>query len=182
MKKLLLSAVLVVMLVMSAVPVLAWDSSKQKDLGQDGNKMQWWLLDYGKNESGVPVAVTRKYYTNNTIKNETIELLMSKYGIAPEIAGSLYFTEYGYEYDETGKKFAVTYLRHYDMLGNEIHGTVYDGTTEATQKTFYGLAGIPAKVAPYALGRPVAAPKKAASSAPKKSGVPTRVVRAKDKR
>ncbi len=177
MKKLLLGVVLVAVLAMTVVPAVAWDANKQKDLGQDKNKMQWWLLDYGKTEEGVPYAVTRKYYTNTTVKNETIELLMSKYGIAPEFAGSLYFTEYGYEYDETGKKFAVTYLRHYDMLGNEIHGTVYDGTTEATQKTFNAIAGIPAKVAPYALGKPVAAPK-----ANQQKAVPTRVVRAKDKK
>lgn len=180
MKKLLLSTVLVLALVMAAMPVSAWDAKKQKDLGQDKNKMQWWLLDYGKDENGVPMAVTRKYYTNNTIKNETIELLMSKYGIAPEIAGSLYFTEYGYEYDETGKKFALTYLKHYDMLGNEIHGTVFDGSSETTQKVFNGIAGIPAKVAPYALGKPVQQPK--ASGSVKKSSVPTRVVRAKDKK
>jgi hypothetical protein len=97
--------------------------------------MQWYLLDYGTKD-GVPFAVARKYYTNESVKQQTIDLLMSKYGIVADVAGSLYFTEYEYEYSKDGKQFAVTYLRHYDMLGNEIYGTVYDDSTEATKKIF----------------------------------------------
>ena len=118
MKKFLACVLLLGLVVALSSPVFAWDASKQKALGQDKNKMTWYILDYGKDSAGVPFAVSRKYYTNTTIKNETIELLMSKFGLSPEVAGSLYFTEYGYEYTPDGKQYAMTYLRHYDMLGN----------------------------------------------------------------
>lgn len=181
MKKFVVCALLLGLLVAVASPVFAWDAAKQKDLGQDANKMKWWLLDYGKDSNGVPYAISRKYYTNQTIKNETIELLMSKFGISPEVAGSLYFTEYGYEYTPDGKQFAVTYLRHYDMLGNEIHGTVYDDSSEATAKTFIAVpaGSTPAKGVNYALGRSTAATTTKATTT-KKSTVPAkRVVRKK---
>ena len=186
MKKFAVLALILGLVALMAAPSLAWDASKQKTLGQDKNKMTWYRLDYGKDSNGVPFAISRKYYTNTTIKNETIELLMSKFGISPEVAGSLYFTEYGYEYTPDGKQFALTYLRHYDMLGNLIHGTEYDGSTEATQKTFAAIpaGSTPAKGAAYALGRSTtssapaaakpAAQKKASSTVPAK-----RVVRAK---
>ena len=188
MKKFLVCALLLGLLIAAASPALAWDAAKQKNLGQDGNKMQWYLLDYGKNDAGIPFAVSRKYYTNTTIKNETIELLMSKFGLSPEKAGSLYFTEYGYEYTPDGKQFATTYQRHYDMLGNEIYGTVFDGSSEAAKKNFIQLSAVagqtPAKAAQYALGKSVAAqqaaPAKKATTTKKSSTVPAkRVVRAK---
>ena len=164
-----------------ASPVMAWDMAKQKDLKEDANKMHWYVLDYGKDTNGVPYAVARKYYTNATIKNETIELLMSKFGISPEVAGSLYFTEYGYEYTEDGKQFAQTYVRHYDMLGNEIHGTVFDDSSEATQKTFIALSGVansaPAKAANYVFGKAVTAPATKAATTKKASVPAKRVVR-----
>ena len=188
MKKFAVSVLLIALIAAMSVPALAWDASKQKALGQDKNKMTWYILDYGKDSAGIPFAVARKYYTNATIKNDTIELLMSKYGISPEVAGSLYFTEYGYEYTPDGNQFAQTYVRHYDMLGNEIHGTVFDNSSEDTQKNFVALSAVagstPAKGAQYALGKTVSAPattKKAATST-KKSTVPAkRVVRAKKK-
>ena len=184
MKKFAVCALLITLIAAMSAPSFAWDAAKQKALGQDKNKMTWYILDYGKDANGVPFAVSRKYYTNTTIKNETIELLMSKFGLSPEKAGSLYFTEYGYEYTPDGKQFAVTYLKHYDMLGNEIHGTVYDGATEATAKTFSPIpaGSTPAKGASYAVGKAAAqeAPKKA--PAKKSSTVPAkRVVRAKKK-
>ena len=142
--------------------------------------MTWYLLDYGKNDAGIPYAISRKYYTNATIKNETIELLMSKFGLSPEVAGSLYFTEYGYEYTPDGTQYAMTYLRHYDMLGNELHGTVYEGDA----KTFSSVAAAGPKHAVYqganlALGKPaVAQTNKAPAKNTKKSSVPAkRVVR-----
>mgnify|MGYP000943014547 CR=1 FL=1 len=152
-----------------AVPAQAWDPAKQKNFGQDHIKMQWYLLDYGK-EGDVPFAVTRKYYTNNSVKQQTIDLLMSKYSISPEVAGALYFTEYRYEYTPDGKKFAVTYLKHYDMLGNEIYGTVYDGSSEATQKAFLAVdpKSVPGKAVGYALGKANAAAKAPARKAPVK--------------
>ena len=189
MKKCAVFALVIGLLVVVCAPSFAWDAAKQKALGQDKNKMTWYILDYGKDSSGVPYAVSRKYYTNTTIKNETIELLMTKFSLSPEVAGSLYFTEYGYEYTPDGKQFAQTYVRHYDMLGNEIHGTVYDDSSEATKKNFIALSAVagstPAKAASYALGRSVstsapaaqkstAAPKKTSSTVPAK-----RVVRAK---
>ena len=181
MKKFVLCALLLGLTVGVASPVLAWDAAKQKNLGQDHVKMTWYILDYGKNKN-VPYAIARKYYTNAAIKEETIDLLMSKFGLSPEVAGSLYFTEYGYEYTPDGKQFAVTYLRHYDMLGNEIYGTVYDGSSEATKKTFAAVdpkhaAG---KGASYALGKTPAASasKKAASPAKVKTST-KRVVRKK---
>ena len=187
MKKFAVCALIIGIVALVAVPSFAWDAAKQKALGQDKNKMTWYILDYGKDANGVPFAVSRKYYTNQTIKNETIELLMSKFGLSPEKAGSLYFTEYGYEYTPDGKQFAMTYQRHYDMLGNEIYGTVFDDTSEATKKNFIQLSAVagqtPAKAASYALGKPVATPK--ATTAPakkstKSSTVPAkRVVRAK---
>ena len=181
MKKFVLCALLVAMFVALASPVMAWDAAKQKALGQDANKMTWYILDYGKDEkTGVPFAVARKYYSNATIKNETIELLMSKFGISPEVAGSLYFTEYGYEYTEDGKQFALTYLRHHDMLGAEIHGTEYG--TPSNPKTFAAIpaGSTPAKAAAYIFGKStVTTPKKAEA---KKTTVPAkRVVRAKKK-
>ena len=188
MKKFAVCALIIGLVAVMAVPSFAWDAAKQKALGQDKNKMTWYILDYGKTSNDVPFAVSRKYYTNTTIKNDTIELLMSKFGLSPEKAGSLYFTEYGYEYTPDGKQFAETYVRHYDMLGNEIYGTVYDGSSEAATKKYIALSAVagqtPAKAASYALGKSVSASaeKKAAPAkkTTKKSTVPPkRVVRAK---
>ena len=178
MKKFVVCALLLGLMVVVASPVFAWDMAKQKPLGQDKNKLTWYLLDYGKDSNGVPFAIARKYYSNPTIKNEMIELLMSKFAISPEVAGSLYFTEYGYEYTQDGKQFALTYLRHYDMLGNEIHGTEYG--TDENPKTFAPIPSgqTPAKGAAYALGKSVSTQKAASKS----STVPAkRVVKAKKK-
>lgn len=187
MKKFVVSALIIALIAALSVPATAWDASKQKALGQDRNKMTWYILDYGKDANGVPFAISRKYYTNTTIKNETIELLMSKFGISPEIAGSLYFTEYGYEYTPDGKQFAQTYVRHYDMLGNEIHGTVFDNSTETTQKTFVALSAVagstPYKAAQLALGRPVTTTTKSTTTTKRTTSTvpPKRVVRATKK-
>ena len=86
MKKFVLCALLLGLTVGAASPVLAWDAAKQKDLGQDRVKMTWYILDYGKN-NGTPYAIARKYYTNTAIKEETVDLLMSKFGLSPEVAG-----------------------------------------------------------------------------------------------
>ena len=190
MKKFAVCALIIGLVAVMAVPSFAWDAAKQKALGQDKNKMTWYILDYGKDANGVPYAVSRKYYTNATVKNDTIELLMSKFGLSPEKAGSLYFTEYGYEYTPDGKQFAQTYVRHYDMLGNEIHGTVYDDSSESAKKEFVALSAVagstPAKAATYALGKPAttasssSTAKKATTTKKASSTVPAkRVVRAK---
>ena len=180
MKKFVLCALLVAMGVAFGSPVMAWDAAKDGDLKRDANNMQWYLVSFGKDATtGVPYAITRKYYTNTTIKNETIELLMSKFGISPEVAGSLYFTEYGYEYTEDGKQFALTYLRHHDMLGHEIHGTVYG--TDANPKEFAAIpaGSAPAKAAAFIFGKSKAA---TTTKATTNNTVPAkRVVRAKKK-
>ena len=162
-QKLIVWALLMTM-VCSALPATAWDPEKQKNLGQDHVKMQWYILDYGTKAEGTPFAVARKYYTNESIKQQTIELLMSKFGYSAEVAGSLYFTEYEFEYTKDGKQFATTYLRHYDMLGNEIHGTVYDDSSEAAKKIFAAVDpnSTPGK------GVGLAIPKAAPKPAPKK--------------
>ena len=150
--------------VCSALPAMAWDPDKQKNLGQDHVKMQWYILDYGLKDNGTPFSVARKYYTNEKIKQDTVELLMSKFGYSAELAGSLYFTEYEFEYTKDGKQFTTSYLRHYDMLGNEIHGTVYDDSSEAVKKTYAAVdpSSTPGK------GLALAVPKAAPKSAPKK--------------
>ncbi len=174
MKKFVVLALLAAV-VASAVPAMAWDSNKQKALGQDPNKMTWYILDYGMN-GGIPYAVSRKYYTNQTEKDKTIELLMSKFSISPEIAGSLYFTEYGYEFTPDGKQFAVTYLRHYDMLGNEIHGTVYEGEN----KEFNAVSGfVLPKASNLALGKSIAEPKKTTAKKTTKKTTASKVVKKK---
>ena len=106
MKKGLLCALILGMVAAVCSPALAWDPAKQKNLGQDHIKMQWYLLDYGKKDDAL-FAVARKYYTNTSVKQQTVDLLMSKYSLSPEVAGSLYFTEYGYEYTPDGKQFAI---------------------------------------------------------------------------
>jgi hypothetical protein len=137
-RKFMVLALLAAM-VFAALPAAAWDPEKQQNLGLDHVNMQWWILDYGIKDDGTPYSVARKYYTNEKIKQDTIELLMSKFDYSPEVAGSLYFTEYEFEYTKDGSQFATAYLRHYDMLGQEIHGTVYDDSTEATKKAFTGV-------------------------------------------
>ena len=150
-RKILFAAIIIVLSL--ALTSQAYDASKQKALGQDKNKMTWYILDYGKDSNGVPFAVSRKYYTNATLKNETIELLMAKFGLAPEIAGSLYFTEYGYEYTPDGKQFAITFIRHYNILGDELHKSVYNDK----MKMFVGIpaGSTPAIAGKYALNSPV---------------------------
>jgi hypothetical protein len=102
--------------------------------------MTWYLVDCGKIENTeVPFGVVRKYYTNVGIKNDTVELLMSKFGIDAEKAASLYFTEYIYNYSEDHRMFAVGYIRHYDMVGNLIHGTEFNGQIEELKQTFVNV-------------------------------------------
>ena len=119
-----------------ALPVAAWDPAKQKNLGLDHVKMQWYIFDYGVREDGTPFAVARKYYTNDEIRNETIKLLMSKFGYSAEQAGKLNSTEYGYEYTKDGKQFAVMYLLHCEQDGQEIHRTIFDDSAEDKKKVF----------------------------------------------
>ncbi|GAB1399667.1 hypothetical protein MASR2M17_21380 [Aminivibrio sp.] len=127
------------------------------NFGKDANKMQWYLVNYGKEEDK-PFAVARKYYTNPDEKQKTSELITSKFGIEKEKASELYFTQYRYVYSGDGKQFALAYIQHYDMLGNIIHSTEYEGE----DRVFYAMTKemIPFKAYAYASGK-LPAPKKA---------------------
>ena len=122
--------VLGVLFLFSVASAVTAAEKKPVDFGKDKNKMHWYLLDYGtKDNKGF--AIVRKYYTNPDEKTKTIDLIVSKFGIAKERASEIYFTEYGYTYSEDGKKFGMTYITHYDMLGNEIKSTTFgEGTIE----------------------------------------------------
>jgi hypothetical protein len=137
MKKLMLLAVIIFVLAIScaAIPAKAGELVDGNiSLGQDHVKMTWYLVGYGKiTNTEVPFAVVRKYYTNAGIKNETVELLMSKFGLDAEKAASLYFTEYIYNYSADHKTFSVGYIRHYDMVGNLVHGTEFNSYSEDTK-------------------------------------------------
>ncbi|NLM71244.1 MAG: hypothetical protein GX181_04680 [Synergistaceae bacterium] len=126
------------------------------NFGQDHIKMQWYLVNYGS-DNGVLFANARKYYTNPTVKEETIQLIVEKFGTDQEVADGLYFTEYGYVYSSDGKSFAVTYINHYDMLGGVIRSTEYDESS----REFIGMSKemIPFKAYQYASGK-APAPKK----------------------
>jgi len=144
MKKLVSFAVVIFMISVfcTAIPVKAGELVDGNiSLGQDHVKMTWYLVGYEKSTSatGAPSATVRKYYTNVGIKNETVELLMSKFGIDAKLAADLYFTEYLYNYSENHKMFSVLYLRHYNDVGNLIHGTEFNGFTEETKPTFVNV-------------------------------------------
>jgi hypothetical protein len=136
MKKLILLSVVIFMLAVScaAIPAIAGElADGNVSLGQDHVKMTWYLVSYEiAEDTGAPIGVVRKYYTNAGIKDETIELLMSKFGLDATKASSLYFTEYVYNYSVNHKMFAVGYIRHYDMEGLLIHGTEFDSLTQQT--------------------------------------------------
>lgn len=140
MKKWLFGLLVIVMAAM-AVPAVAGELiDGVVNLGQDHVKMQWYLLGYGKRvETDLPFVVVRKYYTSPSIKNETVELLMSKFGISAERAGKLYFTAYEYEYAKDRKTFCIGALRHYDDVGQEIHATVFDDSSDATKRTWVAV-------------------------------------------
>lgn len=120
------------------------------NFGQDANKMQWYLVNYGKDDEGC-FACTRKYYTNPDIKKETVGLIVEKFNVDEGTAGDLYFTEYGYIYSPDGKEFALTYVSHYDMLGNVIKSTEYDSSSREYVKMSKEM--IPFKAHPYASGK-----------------------------
>ena len=106
------------------------------NLGLDHVNMQWWIVNVGKRDDGTPFAITRRFYTNETIRQDIVEILMSRFGHLPEVAGALFGTEYEYEYTMDRRQFAVTYLRHYDMVGRLIHGTDFDNSREDRMRTY----------------------------------------------
>jgi len=109
---------------------------RQAYLGLDHVGMLWYIMDYGIREDGTPFAVTRRYFTNEDIRQEIIEILISRFGHLPEAAGTLYFTEFGYDYTQDGRQFTITYIRHRDQLGNDIHRTINDDSCENTRRVF----------------------------------------------
>ncbi len=120
------------------------------NFGKDANKMQWYLVNYGK-DGEESFAVARKYYTNPDEKQKTVDLIVTKFGIEQEKASGLYFTEYRYVYSADGKQFALAYINHYDMLGNVIKATEYAGT----DRVFYTMTKdmIPYRAYAYASGK-----------------------------
>ena len=120
------------------------------NFGKDANKMQWYLVNYGKGEKE-PFAVARKYYTNPDEKQKTADLIATKFGIEKERASEIYFTQYRYVYSADGKQFALAYIQHYDMIGNIINSTEYEGE----DRVFYGMTKgmIPLKAYDYASGK-----------------------------
>ena len=159
-KKFVVVLLLTAVVASSALSAAAAEVPKSKDLGLDHVKMKWWIYDYGARD-GRPFVVARKYYTNESIKQNTVDLLMSKFGISPEVASALYGTEYGYEYTQDGKQFAVTYLLHFTQNGEVIHRTIFDNSSAATKKAFVSVPPSNVMLAPAngaALAVPVAAP------------------------
>lgn len=120
------------------------------NFGKDANKMQWYLVNYGKEED-TAFAVARKYYTNPDEKQKTADLLATKFGIEKEKASELYFTQYRYVYSADGKQFALAYIQHYDMLGNIINSTEYEGKDRVFYVMTKGM--IPLKAYAYASGK-----------------------------
>ncbi|MGI6784833.1 MAG: hypothetical protein ACOX5A_11600 [Aminivibrio sp.] len=145
----------------AAVAVAAGAAAPEPvNFGQDANKMQWYLVNYGKNDE-CNFASARKYYTNPDEKENTIGLICEKFGIDSETASGLYFTEYGYAYSADGKEFAVTYISHYDMGGQLIKSTEFGASDREYVKMSKEM--IPFKAYPYAIGKlpaKKAAPKK----------------------
>ena len=111
----------IVLAVLILTTATSWGETKPIDLGVDSDNMQWYLVDYGHDVSETPYAIARAYYTNETIKNQTIKFLTDE-GI---YADNLYFTDYKYEYTTDGKQFSVMNLTHYDKQGYEIISSEY---------------------------------------------------------
>ncbi len=120
------------------------------NFGKDANKMQWYLVNYGKVEDK-PFAVVRKYYTNPDEKQKAVDLITTKFGIEQQRSAELYFTQYRYVYSDDGKQFALAYIQHFDMIGNIIRSTEYEGE----DLVFYGMTKemIPFKAYAYASGK-----------------------------
>ncbi|MCL1941515.1 MAG: hypothetical protein FWG09_06185, partial [Synergistaceae bacterium] len=84
MKKVMLFALMIFILVISCAAAGAAELvDGNVSLGQDHVQMMWYLVGYEKTspETGAPSGTVRKYYTYVGIKNETIELLMSRFGL-----------------------------------------------------------------------------------------------------
>ena len=91
-------------------PLTTLDTKKIRNVGKDPNEMLWYVVEYGT-QDGVPFAVARSYYTNETVKQARITELLS-HNVSPEMAGALYFSEYGYEFTSDGTQASTAYIAH----------------------------------------------------------------------
>ena len=142
--KLMLLAYLIALitLICSASDAAEFPPERQRYLGFDHIGMLWYIMDYGIKEDGTPFAVARRYFTNSDIRQEIIDILVSREGHSPEVAETLYFTEFGYEYTQDGTQFALTYTRHRDQLGNDIHATFFDNSSEDRMRTYHAVQSV----------------------------------------
>ena len=123
---------------------------KQVSIGRDRAGMTWYLIDYGK-ESSVYYAVARKYYTSEAGKNETIEILTSRYSVKESKAKKLQFVEYRYEYSSDQARYAEVSRKYYDGRGNLLCGLEFTGTKKTYVKVVKDT--IQSKGLAYATGK-----------------------------
>ena len=157
-KKFLMMMIVCSAFVLSAIsPSDAADLKKVANLGEDKNKMAWYIMDYGRDSKGLPFAVARKYYTNTAIRQNIINTLISRYKVDEEKANGLQFTEYRYEFTEDGRQFKEVYERHYDRSGKQILFFTPKSRDPQNRKGFRPLEDVKDsmlyKIAKYALGK-----------------------------
>lgn len=125
-------------MVCSALPVEA--AQMPVDLGRDHVNMQWWIVNAGVRPDGTPFAITRRFFTNETIRQEIIEILMTREGLAAEDANALFGTEFEYIYSPDRSQFATVRVTHFSQPrvgGNLIFETIFDDSREDRMRTFH---------------------------------------------
>jgi hypothetical protein len=138
-QKFILLALLAAM-VCSAMPAAAADFPV--NLGLDHVNMQWWIVNAGVRPDGTPFAITRRFFTNENIRQEIIEILMTRFGHSAESAGALFGTEFEYEYTQDRTQFAIVRITHFSQPridGNLIHETIFDNSGDDTMRTFQAV-------------------------------------------
>ena len=131
---------LLMAVVCSALPAAA--TQFPVNLGTDHVNMQWWIVNAGVREDGTPFAITRRFFTNETIRQEIIDILMTRFGHPAELAGLLFGTEFEYEYTRDRTQFATVRITHFSqprMDGNLIHQTIFDNSCENTMRTYQAV-------------------------------------------
>ena len=136
---------------MAAVRPMAVNPDRIINLGLDHVNMQWWILDYGTRDDGTHFSIARRYFTNESIRQDIVGILVSRFGHPREVADTLFFSEFMFVYTPDGSQFATEYLWHFDMLGNAIHGTVWDNSCADTMLTFAPV--VPAHASGRAIAR-----------------------------
>ena len=110
------------------------------DLGRDHVNMQWWIVNVGVRDDGTPFAITRRFFTNETIRQEIVEILMTREGLTAENAGALFGTEFEYIYSPDRRQFATVRVTHFSQPrigGNTIFETIFDDSREDRMITFH---------------------------------------------